>query len=179
MQIKIVSVTVEYVKNPGKKQGYDKAEIVYRDERNEVKTKNIVSFANPAVFAAIKDAQTNDVFNVESTQDAKGYYQWTSITKSDGAAPAPAVSKAGSQGSGAPIGTGRSNFETPEERALRQRLIVRQSSLSTAVEVLTTGAKTAPDKDAVFTLAEEFYDWVYQKPDLFDQPNDLNTDIPV
>jgi hypothetical protein len=178
MQIKIVSVTVEKVAGKGKSQGYEKAEVVYRDDRNEVKTKNIVSFANPSVFNAVKNAQANDTFDVSVTKDDKGYYQWTSVTQSDGTTPTASISKASEGKQGAPLGTGRSNFETPEERALRQRLIVRQSSLSTAVEVLTTGAKAPPSKDDVFSLAEQFHDWVYQKPDLFDQPNDINQDIP-
>lgn len=176
MQIKIVSVTVEKVPGRGKSQGYEKAEVVYRDDRNEVKTKNIVSFSNPAVFSTVKNAVTNDTFDVTVTKDDKGYYQWANITSPNATGSTEAVPQTSTKVQGAPLGTGRSNYETPEERALRQRLIVRQSSLSTAVEILTTGAKTPPEKDAVFALAEELHDWVYQKPNLFNQPNDLESD---
>lgn len=53
------------------------------------------------------------------------------------------------------------DFETREERANRQVLIVRQSSLSSAVATLTPGAKNALDPDAVLALAERYTQYVF------------------
>ncbi|HET8688881.1 MAG TPA: hypothetical protein VFM18_19905, partial [Methanosarcina sp.] len=69
-------------------------------------------------------------------------------------------------------------------RDRRQVLIVRQSSLTNAIAVLTAGSKTPPDPEAVKKLAQEFVDFVFQADtsfsnvDLFTQDNDIDKDIP-
>lgn len=124
-----------------------------------------MSFSNPAVFETMKNAKQGDVFEV-TTSKVGEYTQWTSATKSEGdTAAAPTKS--------APASAVRSTYETPEERATRQRLIVRQSSLGHAIEILTTGAKTPPDPSDVETLADRFVAYVYQAPDLFKEDNDI------
>ena len=55
-----------------------------------------------------------------------------------------------------------SNYETKEERAARQELIVRQSSLSNAVAILSVGAKTLAKND-VLDLATDLSNWVFNK----------------
>lgn len=52
-----------------------------------------------------------------------------------------------------------SNYETKEERAARQRLIVRQSSLSSAIEVYK-GADNSIDE--ILSIADKFTDWVFE-----------------
>lgn len=177
MQIKVVNVTVEK-KAPaaGRKQGYKMAEVVYRDDRNEVKTKKLVSFKEPKVFETLESASTNEAFEVEQRKDGD-YWVWTSVTKVDDSQAAMATTQSASKASSGTSGLGRSNYETPEERALRQRLIVRQSSLAQAIEFAKFA--TAHDANQAFSqndikvIAEDFHDWVYQKPDLFELPNEL------
>jgi len=167
MLIKIIEVNKEYVKTA--RGGYTKAQVVYESEQGR-KTQNILDFANKQVYAVVDKANPGDSFEVVTRQNDKGYSEWASIvaaTASVGSTAAPSSSKAPT-----------SNYETREERALRQRLIVRQSSLGHAVEVLTTGAKTPPAVADIFGLAEQFATWVYQEPGLFDQPDDLDKDIP-
>lgn len=178
MQINVIKVATE--QRQGKKPGsqYSQLTVTYKSDRGDIKEKKIMSFANPAVYNTLKDAKDGDVFEVATQKDGE-YVNWTSATTGSGGV------DTGGAGSPVPsrgaepkaIGT-RSTYETPEERALRQRLIVRQSSISNAVEILTTGAKTPPDIDSVFGLAEKIHDWVYVKPDLFQEKNDLDTDIP-
>ena len=69
-------------------------------------------------------------------------------------------------------------FETPEERAVRQRLIVRQSSLSNAIDLLTVGAKTAPTVDQVKEVAESFVDFVFEKKTGTQEIIDMEDDVP-
>ena len=66
-----------------------------------------------------------------------------------------------SQGSTASKPQAVSNYETRDERIARQRLIVRQSSLANAIEVLTT-AKVY-DAAVIKNLAEDFTNWVFEK----------------
>jgi ABC-type tungstate transport system permease subunit len=57
--------------------------------------------------------------------------------------------------------TPKSTYETPEERAARQVLIVRQSSLGHALEY--TATNKIKDEAEVLALANRFSDWVFQK----------------
>lgn len=163
----ITIVNVEVTTPAGKR--YQVAEVIYK-QNGETKTKKIMSFVNPAVFAVVKDAKSGDVYTITQEKDGKGYFQWTSITSGAEAAASPVSAPARSV---AAPSTGR-DFETKDERAERQKLIVRQSSLSNAIATLAPGAKTALDPNAVLELADKYVAWVTDAPDLFmDTPNDL------
>jgi len=181
--IQIVNVEITSRAGASGKKGYEQAEVVYKQEYNgkqDVKTKKIMSFANPSVFAAIKSAKTGETYEVTQVKEGE-FWQWTNIVRSEG-------STGGSTGSGTvpsnssnakPTATANTygrDFETKEERTARQQLIVRQSSLGHAVSILTTGAKTPPNVNDVKKLADELVAYVYNAPDLFDQPNDLPAD---
>lgn len=58
------------------------------------------------------------------------------------------------------------DFETKDERAQRQVLIVRQSSLSSAVATLSAGAKGGIDPEAVLSLAERYTQFVFGEDDV-------------
>ena len=56
------------------------------------------------------------------------------------------------------------SFETPEERALRQKLIVRQSSITAALELVKlNNPKGGVNPGQVIELAEFFDDWVWSR----------------
>lgn len=171
MQVRITVINVDIEQRPGQKgkKGYEQAEVTYKDG-DGTRSKKIMSFANPQVFATLKDAQKGDQFDVTSEKIGE-YWQWTAISPAGAGSPDPVPARSSNGASSGSVG--RSNFETPEERAARQRLIVRQSSLTAALGTLTPGAKAALDPDAVEALAERYHDWVYQKPDLFDEPSDI------
>jgi hypothetical protein len=82
---------------------------------------------------------------------ARGYWDWVSI----GGDNAVSETKPASAASGTRV-TG-SNYETKEERAQRQILIVRQSSLSSAVELLGPGKSV----DDVINVAKQFEAYVF------------------
>lgn len=167
MRIKVIHVDVETVDN-GKGRPYEKAEVLY-ESNGRKSSKNLMSFSNPSVFKVLKTCDKGTEFDVESIKDDKGYYQWTSVKPAVGAASTGGTSVAADKPT-----TTRSNFETPEERERRQRLIVRQSSLTNAIAILSPGAKAALDQNAVKGLAQDLVDWVFQETDVFDQPNDLD-----
>jgi hypothetical protein len=171
----ITIVNVDVTTPAGKK--YQQAEVVFKDDTGRVNTKKIMSFANPAVFAAMKDATSGQVYTITQVKNDRGYWDWTAASVGGNSAPAQAASSpAPRQASPAPSGR---DFETKEERALRQRLIVRQSSLSNAISMLTPGSKQALAVGDVIQLAEELNAWVFKEPDLFfETENDLDKDIP-
>ncbi len=101
------------------KKPYNVAEVTYSTDRGENKTKKIMSFSNPGVFATVSKMAQGTRIEVEN--DGAPYYNWTSIkTVAEDAPSATTAPKSGV--------VQRGNFETPEERAARQVLIVRQAA---------------------------------------------------
>lgn len=170
MRIKVLNVDVES-KGEGQKQ-YEVAEILY-DVNGNKQTFKLVSFSNPAGFKLIKDAKKGDEFDVEVTKKGN-YNQWTSVSVA-GSSPAPTA--AGSSTVSKPSNFGK-DFETKEERAARQVLIVKQSSLSAAIATLSPGAKTALNPDDVVQIAEKYTAWVFENKaeDIFKE--EFPSDIP-
>jgi hypothetical protein len=178
--IQIVNVEITSRAGAAGKKGYEQAEVVYKQEYNgkqDVKTKKIMSFANPAVFAALKAARSGETYEVAQEKNGE-FWNWTSLSRSTGetSASTQAAPQASNAKPTATANTCGRDFETKEERTARQQLIVRQSSLGHAVSILTTGAKTPPNVNDVKKLADELVAYVYNAPALFDQPNDLPAD---
>ena len=161
MLIQIVTTSIET--KPTAKGSYQQMEVVYKNlsYQGKVESKKIMSFgAGATTFKTLATAEAGQQFEVTVVKNAQGYNDWTSATASDGsvqAAPPPASTGKPSTTTPAP----RSNYETPEERAQRQVLIVRQSSLSSAVAMLTTGAKTPPKVEDVLALASRLEGFVF------------------
>lgn len=153
MQIVIKNVEVENVVKG--KSRYSKAKVDYT-WNGEFRNQNIMSFSNPDVFKKVQELVGQTV-EVEVGKNEAGYSEWRSISAVGGATGAPAASP----GTAATTRVTGSNYETKEERAARQVLIVKQSSLSAAVATLSPGAKAPLDPNAVKALAQDFADWVF------------------
>lgn len=159
---------------------YQIAEVTYEAFGNK-KSFKIFSFVNPQVFKTISTAKSGDRFDVTVGKNEKGYDAWNAIEKVTGEAVAGTTSKDAATPSTPKFSGDR---ESKDEREAKQQYIIRQSSLSNAIAVLTTGAKAPPKQDEVFALAEEFVKFVYngltkeQAYDLFAQKSDLE-DIPL
>ena len=175
MLVKVVSVNREDVPNKNGKGTYGKLTVAYRDDKGKLSEKSILSFTNPAVFKAFEKADLGDEINVKS-EKVGDYWNWTAILTGDDVSQASSAPTSGNN----PTRVTGSNYETKEERALKQRYIVKQSSLSAAVSILTVGAKTPPEVDSVIALADKFVDYVFEekKLDLSIGIQDINDDIP-
>ena len=157
MLVKVVSVSREDVPNKNGKGTYGKLTVAYRDDKGKLSEKTILSFTNPAVFKTFERAEAGTEINVKS-EKVGDYWNWTAIL-TDGEVSQSSAPTSNTTASATRV-TG-SNYETKEERALKQRYIVKQSSLSAAVSILTVGAKTPPEVDAVIALADKFVDYVF------------------
>lgn len=156
IQIQIIATNVET--KPTAKGSYQQLEVTYKNLtfQNKVESKKLMSFgANATAFKTLSTAQAGQVYTVEVVKNAQGYNDWPSVTAGaviqEPTKPQADVQKA-------PIKT---TYETPEERAQRQILIVRQSSLSSAVSLLTTAVKTPPKPSDVIAVAKEFETYVF------------------
>jgi hypothetical protein len=151
MLVNVLSVSVE---DKGK---YKMAEVAYKNDEGKVTSKKLMSFGNSAdVFKRITTAKPGDLFTIKAEKNDKGYWDWVSIQ--DGASEGGSVKAAGNP---AP----KSTYETAEERANRQVLIVRQSSLSNAVEFLGLNNKKVPTVQEVVEVAKYFEDYVFGRKD--------------
>ena len=171
-KIKIVEVNIEEVRQG--KNKYDKAAVVY-SFNGQNRTQNIMSFSNPAIFAKVRSMKAGEEYNVEVTKNDKGYNQWAAID---------AVStQTADPGMKTPARTSVSTYETAQERAIKQLYIVRQSSISSALEYLKN---TQPSGEYgvsdVLDVAQSYVDFVFNQPskelgqessDLMDLENDI------
>lgn len=124
MQIEVLGVESTTV--PTAKGTYQTLNVKYNNEAGKPLSKKVVSFgAGAAAFQALIEAKQGDKFNV--VEDTSSYKNWVSASKTDGTSAGYTPSNTRS----AP----KSNYETPEERARRQVYIVRQSSVSNAIEL--------------------------------------------
>jgi len=175
MLINIVDVGTPSTKASSNGRSYQEIEITYKTENGQVANKKLMSFSNPSVFNHIKGLAKGEVVSVTTVKNAKGFWDWTGIGN-EGDAPVATQSKPATAQAGGRV-TG-SNYETKEERAARQVFIIRQSSLSTAVELLGQGKSV----DEVIATAKQFEAYVFSKdPNPTKEVNfdDLEDDIPV
>lgn len=135
-------------------KSYGVLQVAYRAD-GKLQEKKLMSFSNPQVFKHIEGLKKGDTVNVKTEKDGNGYWQWTAIQNEEQQQSKPV------QSSTTPTRVTGSTYETPEERAIKQKYIVRQSSLTTAIQILGVGAKSL-DKQAVIGLAEELENWVFR-----------------
>lgn len=164
--VEVLSVSVE---DKGK---YRMCEVAYKGNDGKITSKKLMSFNYPEVFNSFANAKQGNVFSVEMVKNDKGYWDWTTATTGGAMSkPAPA-----SIGNASP----KSTYETAEERANRQVLIVRQSSLSNAVEFLGLNTKKIPTAQEVVEVASFFESYVFgktSKPEAVDEFVDIENDI--
>ncbi len=160
MKIQVLSVQVQTV--PTAKGSYQVADVAFKNLtfQGKVEGKKVMSFgATKDAFTTLATAQPNDIFEVNVVKNDKGYNDWVSMTKGDVNTPTQqAPIGQSSTGNGT---TRTSTYETPEERAKKQVYIVRQSSLSNAIDSLSVGGKSALKPDEVIDLARKYEAYVF------------------
>ena len=147
-------------------------------------SRKIVSFKNKDVYTTLKNANQGDEFTVVAVKGEQ-YWEWQSVVPRGEAV--PQATGGSSVTTSKPSTSPKSTYETPEERAKRQVLIVRQSSVSSAIELLKTDKKS-PTVPEVLQVAKQFEAYVFGNDDPFgleEKPNklptldDLEDDIPM
>lgn len=166
----ITVLTVESKHVPTDKGGYQQIEVTYKGPDGKLASKKLVSFGKGQKAAkALAEAKQGDSFTIEQEKNDKGYWDWLNASQ---AAPGTQFLPQEGKSSGTPV---KSNYETAEERAKRQVMIVKQSSLAQAVALLSVGAKQPPSRDLVLQEAQAFVDWILAEPkvSLAEMPNDF------
>lgn len=125
MQIRIISVGDAELKQ-GKKAKYSEVLLTFSVDGKE-KTRKIFSF-NKEIYPVLTKALPGEVYDIKTEKNGE-YWDWVSAMKVEGGVGASAASASG----------GGSKWETPEERAMRQVYIIRQSSMASAVNAVGPG----------------------------------------
>ena len=179
------TITIEVIAEPSitkvnnSKGGYRSLEVPFKDN-GKVSGKKINDIYQKDIFDSVASFKRGDRVEVglekEEGSDGREYWQWRQVRKLDAGTSADASPAQG--GVSTDVGSGPvndretsavpakgrvtgSNYETPEERALKQVLIVRQSSIEQANKYLSSVG-------AVYTLpillenAERIAEWVFE-----------------
>ena len=159
------------------KQGggtYDAWELVYRSPENEVKqlAKPIQSLKfNKPLASALASLVPNDEFTADLEKNAAGFWDVKEVVKGAAEPKAASVPPASTavtseravQPQRAVNRVTGSTYETPEERAKKQVVIIRQSQISNAIAYLTDHAGPAGEVisvERVVEVAEAFEKFV-------------------
>ena len=176
MQITVIDVGQPSSHATKNGRSYQSMEVTYKNDQGQVQSKKLMSFSTPDVFKQASSWAKGDVVDVNTQKDDNGYWQWISIGAD---AVAKATASASASSSKATTRVTGSNYETKEERAQRQVMIVRQSSISSAVTALTAEGKS-PKADEILSLAKQFEAYVMDNGSSapVDQIADLKDHIP-
>ncbi len=163
---------------------YQQLEVTYKNNTfGKVESKKLMPFGvQEGAFKALASSQQGDIFEVTVVKNAAGFNDWTEVKQQ---APGAVVSPTAPAYGANPTNKGsntvavKSTYETPDERAKKQVYIIRQSSISAAINTLSVGSKVAPAVESVLNLAQDYYNWVMQSPeevvkqDIFSSVNDF------
>ena len=179
MKFQVEIINVQSSTKPAKNGTYTQLDVAYkRLDTGKIEGKKIMSFTNKDVFSTLSKATTGNIFDV-TTEKVGEYWQWIEVSAASGGSAASDAPQAKSFSSPAP----KSTYETAEERAKRQILIVRQSSLAQAVDILSVNpGKDKLQLEEVLHLADKLVDWVFNnetsKP-ISMKLEDMEDDIPM
>jgi hypothetical protein len=150
-------ITILKVEKETSPKGYVVTNVSYKNAEGKVKGMKVFPFKEQAsVAAAFSDASPGDVYEAAFRKNDKDFWEFAPTPTKTGAKESVATS-GGTTAAGA---TRSGNWETSEERAARQVMIVRQSSLERALQYFElTGHKKA-DLSEVIALASRFVDFV-------------------
>jgi hypothetical protein len=179
MQVNVVDVSTLNTHQAKNGRQYQSIEVMYKNDQGQAQSKKLMSFANPAVFKAAQAWQKGDVIHVSTEKDPNGYWQWTAVGSADAVTDIrnDTDSPAQAQVSSTKTRVTGSNYETKDERAARQVMIVRQSSLANAVSTLAIAGSQASAND-VISLAKLYEGYVLAESTQADSIDDIASDIP-
>lgn len=160
MLIKVISIESDYAVTK-KGDSYKVVTVVYKNRDGKVESKKLMPFGDTKKTAEILgEATAGQIYEVDTKKNDAGFWDWLNprVSSGDMSASASGAAQPASRGASSPE---PSRFESAEERAKKQVYIVRQSSLSNAVETLAVGSKTALDPQKVIEVARLYEAYVF------------------
>jgi len=169
MLFKVIHVSDPITKTGKNNKAYKIIDVTYQSG-GKTYTKKLTSYSEVYdLFAASLPDQTYDV---EVVKNEAGFNDWTSARSvgdsTDSSTEGTSEVQTRPESNYATVERKpfakrpASTFESPEERAARQELIVRQSSLTNALAFCNANDAYGPNGSNVFQVAQSYRDWVYQ-----------------
>lgn len=196
MQIQILNVT-KIPATTSKGEAYTALEVAFKNItfQGKVEGKKLTPYGNgKAAYTSLANAQPGQFYDITIVKE-NGYNNWTAATlgqegqvlDSARAAPPNRQTSAATSGYANAVPSRQaSTFETPEERAKKQIYIVRQSSISSAIAALSTGAKAPVKIEDVLGYAKGLEAYVFGQQEFTKDEHgpssgfdDMNDDIPL
>ena len=134
---------------------YSVAHVTYRDDQGKLAERDIMPFGVQSKVNNFLSGAAPGPYTVTLVKNDAGFNDWTDIKQGAGA---PMPTTTGTTGA---TPSPRSTYETPEERALRQKLIVRQSSITNAISLFELDKKRVPTVQDIVHVAKQFEDYVF------------------
>lgn len=179
MQIKI-TVVQNVLKSANDKNGkpYKVNEVAYKNHSFQDKLEEVKVNSYSKIFPKVGEMQTGQSFLIDKEKNDGGFWEWQSIVPISPDQLASSTKESIKDTGSIKAIQVKSTYETPEERAKKQVYIVKQSSISNAVSMLSVGAKAPLKREEVLLLAQELVNWVFSTSPggAFD---DIPDDIPV
>lgn len=191
MQIQILNVN-KIPATTTKGEAYTALEVAFKNItfQGKVEGKKLTPYgAGKAAYTSLANAQPGQFYEITIVKE-NGFNNWTAATISNGeaagnAAATPSYPRGPAVGAAAP-GPSRqaSTFETPEERAKKQVYIVRQSSISSAIALLSPGAKASLKPAEVIDTARQLEAYVFGQQEFAKEVegsgfDDMQDDVPL
>jgi hypothetical protein len=146
MLIEIVSVTPPY-----KEGKWTKINLEYVTEGKKTSRKLVDIGESKVPFNVLKEAKAGETYEISMVKSDDGqFWNWTGAAKVEGTS-----SAAGSPDKRAPQPAPRSNYESPEERTIKQKSIERQVALKAAVDIMAGSG----DYKGVIKIAKIFEEY--------------------
>jgi hypothetical protein len=134
---------------------YSVAHVEYRDDQGKLQERDIMPFGVQSKVNNFLSGAQPGVYTVTLVKNDQGFNDWTDIKQGAG------TPMATTQGTTGASPSPRSTYETPEERALRQKYIVRQSSITNAISLFELDKKRVPTVQDIIHVAKEFENYVF------------------
>ena len=152
---------------------YEFVDLMYKNKsfQDKVEGKKVMPFGNKEVFDVLKNSEKGDVFFIGRTKNTDGFWDWDKISaESNSYKQVEEVSHPISKSPISKAVSSSSNWETAEDRAKKQVYIIRQSSLTNAVNTLVGNV----NPDDVKVTAQTYINFVLG----IDDPSVTENDIP-
>ena len=116
---------------------YEFIDLMYKNKsfQDKVEGKKVMPFGNKEVFDTLKSANKGDIFYIGRTKNTEGFWDWDKISTESNSGYKEEVGHPISKSPASKPATNNS-WESTEERAKKQIYIIRQSSLTNAVNTL-------------------------------------------
>ena len=156
IEVKSVDI-VKAITKTGKP--YEFIDLMYKNKsfQDKVEGKKVMPFGNKEVFETLKNSDKGDVFYIGRTKNADGFWDWDKISQVPNNKETYNEEVGHKQQTKAvPAASKSQPWETPEDRAKKQLYIIRQSSLTNAVNTLVGNV----NPEDVKSTAQNYIDFV-------------------